>query len=245
LANNFIVNLPISMKIKNRLPVLQLGFVALLLSATSTFAAEDAPKDPKIALNKEISSAANFYTLQQSNPKTAIPDWVVSQAKGVIILDRTSGAIIVGGTAGTGIGMIKGTNGKFSAPAFYSLGGASIGLQIGGGETQTIAFLMSDKALNTLTDSKFVWSGNVRAAAGTQSTENTTADNKVDVILYQQSSGLDAGAAVDGTQVSIDNEGNHKFYDNATITPTNIFAGSATMPDSAKPLLAALNAQTK
>ncbi len=229
----------------NRYQTLQLGFAALVLSAAYVFAAEEAPKDPKIALNKEISDAATFYNLQQSDPKTAIPNWVVSEAKGVIILKRVSGALIVGGTSGSGIGMNKGTNGKFSAPAFYSLGGASIGLQIGGGTTRTIAFLMSDKALNTLTDSKFVWSGNVRAVAGDQSTSDTTTDNKADVILYQQASGLDVGATVAGTQVSIDNDGNHKFYDSATITPAEIFAGKGTVSDAAKPLQGALNKQTE
>jgi lipid-binding SYLF domain-containing protein len=224
---------------------LQLGLVALLLSATYVFAAEDAAKDPKIALNKEISEAANFYNVQQSDPKTAIPNWVVSEAKGIIIMTRVSGALIVGGTSGTGIGMDKGTDGKFSAPAFYTLGGASIGLQVGGGTTRTIAFLMSDKALNTLTDSKFVWSGNVRAVAGDQSTADTTVDNKADVILYQQSSGLDVGATVAGTQLSIDNTGNQQFYDNAAVTPAGIFSGQVTTPDAVKPLLGVLNKQAE
>jgi len=227
----------------NRYQTLQLGFAALVLSAAYVFAAEEAPKDPKIALNKEISDATNFYNTQQNDPKTAIPNWVVSESKGVIILTRVSGALIVGGTSGTGIGMNKAANGKFSAPAFYTLGGASIGLQVGGGTTRTIAFLMSDKALNTLTDSKFVWSGNVRAVAGDQSATDTTADNKADVILYQQSSGLDVGAAVAGTQVAIDNDGNHQFYDSSTITPAEIFAGKATTPDSVKPLQGVLNKQ--
>jgi len=223
---------------------LQLGLAALLLSAAYVFAAEDAPKDPKIALNKEISEATNFYNAQQGDPKTAIPNWVVSEAKGVIIMTRVSGALIVGGTSGSGIGMNKGTNGKFSAPAFYTLGGASIGLQVGGGTTRTIAFLMSDKALNTLTDSKFSWSSNVRAVAGDQSTTDTTVDNKADVILYQQASGLDVGATVAGTQLSIDNTGNQQFYDNATITPAGIFAGQVTTPDAVKPLMGALNKQS-
>ena len=229
----------------HRYQTLQFGLVALLLSAAFIYAADDAAKDPKLALNKEISIAANFYSAQQSDPKTAIPNWVVSQAKGVIILNRTSGAIIVGGTSGSGIGMKKNADGKFSAPAFYALGGASIGLQIGGGNTQTIAFLMSDVALNTLTDSKFVWSGNVRAAAGDQSTQKTTTDNKIDVILYQQSTGLDAGAAVAGTQVAIDNDANRKFYNDPLITPAQIFAGKVKVPDAAKPLLDVLNKQTK
>jgi lipid-binding SYLF domain-containing protein len=50
---------------------------------------------------------------------------------------------------------------------------------------------------------------------------------------------------VAGTQVSIDNTGNHQFYDSATVTPTDIFEGKVTTPDSARPLLGVLNSQAK
>jgi len=200
-------------------------------------------KDPKQILNQQISDAANAYSAMQSNGNTSIPDWVVSQAKGVIIINRWSGALGVGATGGCGIGMKKTTNGRFSAPAFYKLAGASLGLQVGGNKTQTIAFLMSDKALQTLTNSKFLWSGNLRAVGGSHSASDSTANNISDVVLYQQSSGLDVGATVAGTKLSIDDDSNEKFYDNAMIMPADIFNGHVAVPDSAKPLIEALNKQ--
>jgi len=223
--------------------------LALVAAASSVLAhaADDSPKeaakDPKQAINQQISDAANAYTALQSSASSAVPDWVVSQAKGVIIINRWAGALGVGATGGYGIGLKKTANGRFSAPAFYTLAGASLGLQVGGNKTQTVAFLMSDKALQTLTDSKFIWSGNVRAVAGSHSASDSSANNIADVILYQQSSGLDIGAAINGTKLALDDDSNHKYYDNPTITPTEIFNGRVAMPDPAKPLVELLNKQ--
>jgi len=222
-----------------------LAFAAMALGASLIWADDSISKDSKAVLNQQISEASVAYSGMQSKPETSIPDWVVKQAKGVIILNRWSGAAGVGVTGGSGIGMKKKTDGSFSAPAFYTIGGASVGVQLGGGKTTTVAFLMSDKALNTLNDSKFVWSGNVKAVAGDQSNQGSTVNNAADVILYQQSSGLDVGATVAATQVSVDNESNRKFYDNVSITPEDIFSGKVKAPDSVKVLTDTLNKQAK
>jgi len=217
------------------------GF-AMLLLATASLRAGDS--DTSQTLNNRISTAAAFYSTLQLNPETAVPDSVVAAAKGVIIISRWSGAVAVGGTGGWGIGLKKDASGRFSGPAFYTIGGASLGLQLGGSKTQSVAFLMSDKALQTLTDDKFVWSGNVRAVAGPHSSSDSTVDNTADVILYQQSSGLDVGAMVAATEIAVDNDSNRAFYNSPLITPTQIFEGNATPPDSAKPLVNTLNNQS-
>jgi len=235
------------MKTTHYLRFLSLLVLVAMVGSVLLHAADDstmpAAKDPKQALNEQISDAANAYSALQSKASSAVPDWVVSQAKGVIIINRWSGAVGIGATGGYGIGMKKTTNGRFSAPAFYTLAGASLGLQVGGNKTNTIAFLMSDKALQTLTDSKFMWSGNVRAVAGSHSASDSSANDIADVILYQQSSGLDVGAAVNGTKLAVDDESNRKYYDNPTLTPAEIFNGRVGVPDPAKPLLDVLNKQ--
>jgi SH3 domain-containing YSC84-like protein 1 len=214
------------------------GQIALMLTiAGSLMARADYTQEE---LNKHVGAAAAIYSSLQTKPDTAFPQSVTSNAKGVLIISRWSGAVGIGGTGGWAVGMEK-QGGKYSAPAFYSIGGGSIGLQLGGGKTETVAFLMSDKALQTLTDSKFVWSGNVRAVAGPKSTSDSTVDNTADVILYQQASGLDAGATVAATSLSVDNASNRTFYSNVTITPEDIFSGKATVPEASKPLCAVVN----
>lgn len=220
----------------NRNHALQIALIAALagpLAARADYTQEE--------LNKHVGEAAAIYSSLQTKPDATFPQWVTSTAKGVLIISRWSGAAGIGGTGGWAVGLEK-QDGKYSSPAFYSLGGASIGLQLGGGKTETVAFLMSDKALQTLTDSKFVWSGNVRAVAGPKSSSDSTVDNTADVILYQQASGLDAGATVAATSLSVDNPSNRVFYSNVTITPEDIFKGKATAPEASKPLCAVVNA---
>jgi lipid-binding SYLF domain-containing protein len=199
--------------------------------------------DQKKALLKEIDDAWTFYQSQQAKPATAIPNAVVAKAKGVMIINRWSGGVGIGGTGGEGIGMKKDKDGKFSAPAFYNVSGASVGVQLGGSNTKTIAFLMTDKGLNALTDGKMVWGGDARAVAGPSDAATTTLDDSADIILYQQSSGLEVGASVAGVKVALDNDGNRKFYDNPALSPADIFDGKVKMPPSAQPLVDALNKQ--
>jgi lipid-binding SYLF domain-containing protein len=213
------------------------------LLAVPLMRAADAPPDPKAGLTKQITDAWEFYQLLQIKPETAIPNAVVAKAKGVMILNRWSGGLIVGGSGGEGIGMAKNKSGEFGAPAFYDMGGGSFGLQIGGGNTKFVAFLMTDKGMTGLTDNKLVWGGDARAVAGPSAASTQTIDDSADVIIYQQTSGLDVGASFSGVKISNNNEGNRKFYDNPTLTPTDIFSGTVTTPDAAKPLIAALNKQ--
>jgi SH3 domain-containing YSC84-like protein 1 len=217
------------------------GFVAA--AAVCLLAATSARADDKSDLAQQISDASTFYQTLQLTPATAVPDSVVAKAKGVLILNRWSGGLIIGGSGGNGIGLKKGADGKFSAPAFYKIGGGSLGLQIGGGNTRTIAFLMTDKGLTALTDSKLTWGGDARAVAGPNATGTSTLDDSADIVLYQQSSGLDVGASFSGVKVSTNTEGNRKFYDDPTLTPTDIFDGKVKTPDGALPLLNALDAQ--
>jgi lipid-binding SYLF domain-containing protein len=217
-------------------------------SAGASAPAKSAPaakaEDPKGELNKQITDAIAFYNTLEAKPETAIPNWVVQKAKGVIIISRWSAGVGIGGTGGYGLGW-KRVGGAFTGPAFYSLGGATLGAQIGVSKSLTISFLMSDKSLPLLTDDKMMWSGNLKAVAGKYDASDDTGQNGPDVIIFQQTSGFDVGAFVSGVQISVDNDANRKFYDNATVTPTDIFSGKVKTPEITKAFEAALEKQIK
>ena len=61
------------------------------------------------------------------------PPWTVTRAYGLLIIpELVKGGFIVGAEAGFGVFMVRGSDGTWSAPAFYTLAAGSIGLQIGG-----------------------------------------------------------------------------------------------------------------
>jgi lipid-binding SYLF domain-containing protein len=70
---------------------------------------------------------------------------LMAKAKGVFLVpDFGRGAFIIGGRGGAGL-VLSHQNGKWSNPAFYDIGGVSLGAQVGG-PGGPIAFLLMDQS---------------------------------------------------------------------------------------------------
>ncbi|MEO8277887.1 MAG: lipid-binding SYLF domain-containing protein, partial [Thermoanaerobaculia bacterium] len=102
-------------------------------------------------------------------------------------------------------------SGEWGQPVFYNLGGASLGLQIGGERSEVIFLIRDPTALDSFLTSKVrlgaeaaVAAGPVGAGAG----ENATAQ----ILTFVRSKGLYAGAALDGTMVKPAVERNAAYY---------------------------------
>src|SRR5439155_11522676 len=76
---------------------------------------------------------------------------------------------IVGGRGGSGV-ISRRVAGGWSAPAFFDLGGGSIGLQIGAASTDYILLFMNEHAVESLLSDKFEIGGEGSAAADRKST---------------------------------------------------------------------------
>jgi lipid-binding SYLF domain-containing protein len=186
----------------------------------------------KADLDQRIATAVKFLNTLQGSNDSRIPSWVINQAKGVLFLRSWRGSVLVGGAGGWGIGMRK-IAGGFSNPAFYRLEGASVGAQAGVSEVEIVAFLMSDKSIDTLTENKLVLGGDLHAVAGSHSATASTLN--ADIVLYQQASGLDVGATLAAAKLIIDNSSNRIFY-GLDLTPVQIFASDVQTSDVVKSL---------
>lgn len=72
---------------------------------------------------------------------------LLRRARAVLIVPQlVKGGFIFGGEGGNGL-MLARTRGGWSAPAFYTMGSASFGLQIGLESAQLVMFVMSVRAL--------------------------------------------------------------------------------------------------
>ena len=72
---------------------------------------------------------------------------------------------IVGGRGGRGVASCRTVRG-WSAPAYFNLGGASIGLQIGAQATDFVMLFMNKEGLNSLLSDEFTLGGDASVAAG-------------------------------------------------------------------------------
>jgi hypothetical protein len=57
------------------------------------------------------------------------------------------------------------------------------------------------------------------------------------VILYQKATGLDVGATVAATKVSVDKTGTQMFYDNPSLRLDDVFSGKVSAPAFSKSVL--------
>src|SRR5438309_6321162 len=99
-------------------------------------------------------------------PDKAIPQGLLDKAEAIAVFPGVIKAgFIVGGRGGRGV-ISRRTGRSWSAPAFFNLGGGSVGLQIGASSTDFVLLFMNNDALNGLLKDKFEIGGEGSAAAG-------------------------------------------------------------------------------
>ena len=157
--------------------------------------------------------------LQAMLTSKEVPSSVVAKADCILILPSVKKfAVGVGGTGGRGPMSCRGGDnfsGKWSAPAMYSVAGASAGLQIGGSSTDYVLLLMSPKAVEAVVKGKSKIGSDMTAAAG-PSGATASAGTGADVLTYSRAKGLFAGVSLDGSTLDPDSDANQRLYGQPT-----------------------------
>ena len=108
----------------------------------------------------------------------------------------------------------KGQNfkGSWSAPAMYTIGGASAGLQLGGSSTDFVLLVMDEKGLNAILSGKTKLGKDATAAAGLGVTSKELGEGN-DLLTYAKTSGVYAGVSLGGATIEADNDANARGKD--------------------------------
>jgi len=158
-----------------------------------------------------------------------VPAGVVAKADCIIILPSVKKfAIGIGGTGGRGpMSCRAGKNfsGRWSAPAMYTIGGASAGFQIGGTATDYILLIMASEAVDKVLDSKVKVGQDLTAAAGPGVTKAGSVGG-ADILSYARAKGLFAGMSLSGTSLDPDADANQRLYGKA-VSAREIVTGNA------------------
>lgn len=136
------------------------GTIAAVIAAvglTSSPAFAGNNSDAARSAQVRVSDAVSLVQQMKQDPALAA---VLQQAKGVFIIPHYGrGGLIVGGQGGGGVVLAQ-SNGQWSSPAFYSMGGASVGAQAGGEGGAIAMILMTQKAVDRFANFSHDWSLN-------------------------------------------------------------------------------------
>ncbi len=175
---------------------------------------------------EQVDEAVKVVNQMKRDPKMVR---LLDQARGVLIVpDFGKVALVVGGEGGEGVALLKteGAGRKWSAPAFFNVGGISVGAEAGGEAGAIAMLLMSDKAASVFMsqNNTFSLDANAGLTIVNWSAKAQASAGKGDVIVWADTEGVFAGAAIGVSDIDRDEDENAAYYGKA-IAPHEIFSG--------------------
>lgn len=169
----------------------------------------------------------------------------LKEAKGVLVIPQMlKGALFIGGEAGSGVLLVRGDDGTYSNPAFFTLGALSIGFQIGGSASEVMLLLMTDKGVNAIVGNKRIKLGaDMGIAAGPigAGVEAGVTLGSTDVLAYSVSKGVYLGISLEGAVIEPRETLNKEYY-GKKVSSKEIVSGRRYSNSHANGLRAALAA---
>ena len=187
------------------------------LGSLSGNAAADEAAEARVVVNNANRTFSNFI----NDPNMVWFRNNLNKARGLLIVPKLGrGGFIIGGSGGRGLLTVRDhDSGRWSEPAFYTMGTASIGLQIGGDLSEVILVIMSERGVDALLSTKAQLGADMSVAAGPVGTGTRAATT--DVLSFARSKGAFAGLTVEGSIISPDDTRNTAYYGKA-VSPVDI-----------------------
>jgi lipid-binding SYLF domain-containing protein len=171
---------------------------------------------------KEAKAAAKINEAEQvlkasvSAPDQGIPKDLLEKAECVGVFPGFKKvALGVGGEGGKGIFTCR-TGHGMSPPAFFKIGGGSIGWQAGIEEADLVLLVMNEEGMNKLLTDKVKIGADISAAAGPvgrKAEASTDAMMNAQILSWSRSRGAFAGASLEGLVLTQDEDDNEMLYD--------------------------------
>ena len=179
--------------------------------------------------------AADAFTRIMGAPDKGIPGELLDRAWCIAVFPGVKkGGFILGGQYGKGLISCRRPQGSWGAPAFFTVGGGSIGLQIGGQEVDLILLVMNQSGVDGLLQNRFELGAGAAVSAGPVG-RNTGASTdillKSQVISYSRSRGIFAGLELKGAVLSADKEANEAIYQQPISARDIILEGKVRAPE--------------
>ena len=162
------------------------------------------------------------------------------EAKGILIVPSLLKAgFVFGGSGGSGVLITKDAKtGLWSQPAFYTIGSATFGLQIGGEAAEVIMMVRTQKGVDKLLTSSFKLGGDTSIAAGPVGA-GAKSNIVADIVSFTRSKGAYAGISLEGSVISTKDPWNNAYY-GKTVSPADILVKRSVSNPGSKALRTSL-----
>lgn len=211
--------------------------VVLICSATifDSTVADTKTLEQSRQIVERATATANLF---RDDPNMSYLHTNLSKAEGVLIIPEYGrAAIILGGAGGNGVLLKRQAGNTWSSPAFYTMGSASIGLQLGGGVSELILMIMTKQGIDSLMRSSFKLGMDTSVAAGPIGVGAKA--QTADILAFARSKGMFLGVSVDGSVIKVRENLNHAYYDQF-ISTEEIINSTQTSDPQAEQLRAAV-----
>jgi len=206
-------------------------FAALFLLASCRSAGEFGSETDQLIERARIT----FRSMMMDNQYPGLVD-LASRAKAIIIIpNQIRAAFLIGGQGGNAVMLARDASGGWSSPAFYTLGGLSIGLQIGGDSSEYVIAVMTEKGLAAILDREVTLGGNAGVSVGELGkgiNAATAIGLKSDMYAFARSEGLYVGASLEGSVISPRHTWNRQLY-GQSVKPRDILVNRSVSATSA------------
>lgn len=191
----------------------------LLALAAFTFlalpmAAAQAQFDQQQVINQSLSTVERMKT--DANFQKNFAENLQKAQAILIVPSFYKGGFILGGQYGNGVLLSRQPGGGWSYPAFYTLSGGSLGLQIGLESVSILFLINNDKALQAVLNNQFKFGGDMGvtfAVIGAGMGGSTTSNAGADILALSYSGvGLYGGISLEGTALSPRDSWNAAYY---------------------------------
>jgi lipid-binding SYLF domain-containing protein len=221
-----------------------LVLLLLFCFLTPILSADEDTKAPEAntKASGRIEAAGAVLDEIQAAPDQRIPEEVLGSAECVAVVPSLlKGGFVVGARYGRGVASCRTAKG-WSAPAFFTIGGGSFGLQIGGQAVDLVMLIMNKGGMDNLLSSKFKLGADASAAAGPvgrHASADTDWKMRAQVLTYSRARGLFAGLELAGAVIKQDKDSTREFYGRMVPFKTSL-KGDIEAPKTAYPFLSTL-----
>jgi SH3 domain-containing YSC84-like protein 1 len=215
--------------------------IAMAAALISLPARADDASDAKGVVDRAVATVNAFA----ADKDYASMPGLLRHAKAVLVYPQIiEGGFIIGGSGGTGVLLVRDEKtGNFSQPAFYSMGGVSIGFLAGGQAAEVMLLINTQKALDSMLSTKVKLGANASVAVGPKGGGQGATVN-ADIVSYAKAKGAYASMALDGQVIDI-REGLNAAYYGKPASPVDILVRQDVNNAGSAPLQAALKSLAK